>query len=200
MFLPAYSSLENENFDRSEFLEEGHLHFCVHCSSLSLCLWPPPPAQTLTPPPQLYHRSLSPLLSTSAPPPPIPPPPRSPLPPYPLLSHPLISTPPPITRLLASTFLLLKCCFTSTETVGLLGTGAQDVHLDFHTPPELCLPPNFLMTYQTRVRSYQQDAFLFGTSSVQHKSFAVFVRRALANSLSACGKTWRGVRAKQFLL
>ena len=31
----------------------------------------------------------------------------------------------------------LKCCFTSTETVGLLGSGAQDVHLDFHTPPEL---------------------------------------------------------------
>ena len=28
-------------------------------------------------------------------------------------------------------------CFTSTETVDLLGTGAQDVHLDFHTPPEL---------------------------------------------------------------
>ena len=33
--------------------------------------------------------------------------------------------------------LLLKCCFTSTETVSLLGTGAQDVHLDFHTAPEL---------------------------------------------------------------
>ena len=32
----------------------------------------------------------------------------------------------------------LKCCFTSAETVGLLGTGAQDVHLDFHTAPELC--------------------------------------------------------------
>ena len=31
-----------------------------------------------------------------------------------------------------------KCCFTSTGTVGLLGTGAQDVHLDFHTAPELC--------------------------------------------------------------
>ena len=27
----------------------------------------------------------------------------------------------------------MKCCFTSTETVGLLGTGAQDGHLDFHT-------------------------------------------------------------------
>ena len=34
-------------------------------------------------------------------------------------------------------FLLLKCCFTSTETVGLFGTGAQDGHLDFHTAPEL---------------------------------------------------------------
>ena len=32
---------------------------------------------------------------------------------------------------------LLQCCFTSTETVGLLGTGTQDVHLDFHTAPEL---------------------------------------------------------------
>ena len=30
-----------------------------------------------------------------------------------------------------------ECCFTSTETVGLLGTGAQDGHLDFHTVPEL---------------------------------------------------------------
>ena len=33
--------------------------------------------------------------------------------------------------------LLLKRCFTSTETAGLLGTGAQDSHLDFHTAPEL---------------------------------------------------------------
>ena len=31
----------------------------------------------------------------------------------------------------------VQCCFTSTETVGLLGTGAQDGHLDFHTAPEL---------------------------------------------------------------
>ena len=28
---------------------------------------------------------------------------------------------------------------TSTETVGLLGTGAQDGHLDFRTAPEFCL-------------------------------------------------------------
>ena len=40
-------------------------------------------------------------------------------------------------KVLLLLLLLLKCCFTSTETVGLLGTGAQDVHLDFHTPPEL---------------------------------------------------------------
>ena len=33
---------------------------------------------------------------------------------------------------------LVECCFTSTETgVGLLGTGAQGGHLDFHTAPEL---------------------------------------------------------------
>ena len=32
----------------------------------------------------------------------------------------------------------LKCYFTSTETGGLLGTGAQDGHLDFHTIPGLC--------------------------------------------------------------
>ena len=32
---------------------------------------------------------------------------------------------------------MVQCCFTSTEYVGLLGTGAQDGHLDFHTAPEL---------------------------------------------------------------
>ena len=31
--------------------------------------------------------------------------------------------------------LLLKCCFTSTETVGLLGTGAQYGHLDYPFDP-----------------------------------------------------------------
>ena len=36
-----------------------------------------------------------------------------------------------------SLLLLVECYFTSTETVGLLGTGAQDGHLDFHTAPEL---------------------------------------------------------------
>ena len=38
-----------------------------------------------------------------------------------------------------SPFILFQCCFTSTETVGLLGTGAQDGHLDFHTVPALSI-------------------------------------------------------------
>ena len=33
--------------------------------------------------------------------------------------------------------LLVESCFTATETVGLLGTEAQDGHFDFHTAPEL---------------------------------------------------------------
>ena len=32
---------------------------------------------------------------------------------------------------------LVECCFTSTETRGLLGTEAWDGHLHFHTAPEL---------------------------------------------------------------
>ena len=35
------------------------------------------------------------------------------------------------------TLVVVECCFTFTETVGFLGTGAQDGHLDFHTAPEL---------------------------------------------------------------
>ena len=31
---------------------------------------------------------------------------------------------------------LVECCFTSTETVDLLGKGTQDGHLDFHTASE----------------------------------------------------------------
>ena len=34
-----------------------------------------------------------------------------------------------------------KCCFTSTETIDLLRSGAQDGHLDFHTGPEFSSRP-----------------------------------------------------------
>ena len=33
----------------------------------------------------------------------------------------------------------LKCCITSTETISLLGKGAQDIHLDFHTARSVSL-------------------------------------------------------------
>ena len=41
------------------------------------------------------------------------------------------------TQLLSSEDTVLdECCFMSTETICLLGTGAQDGHLDFHIAPE----------------------------------------------------------------
>ena len=43
--------------------------------------------------------------------------------------------------------MLAECCFTSTETAGLLGTGAQDVHIDFHTAPELCADDVLLVEF-----------------------------------------------------
>ena len=43
----------------------------------------------------------------------------------------------------------VECCFTSTETVGLLGTGAQDGHLDFHTAPVDVKHHVYLLTYFT---------------------------------------------------
>ena len=34
---------------------------------------------------------------------------------------------------------VVEVLFTPTETVGLLGTEAQYVHLDFHIAPEVCM-------------------------------------------------------------
>ena len=66
----------------------------------------------------------------------------------------------------------LKFCFTSTETVGLLGTGAQDVHLDFYTAPELCLvcsATDLLYSQSVAWTSRLQDAHLW--RSVRVASF-----------------------------
>ena len=43
---------------------------------------------------------------------------------------------------------MLKCCFTSTETVGLLGTGAQDGHLDSHAALELSVTGMMMTGYK----------------------------------------------------
>ena len=51
---------------------------------------------------------------------------------------------------------LVECCFTSTETVGLFGTGAQDGHLDFHAAPER-LGQNSTMLYVHRNRRLIRD-------------------------------------------
>ena len=56
------------------------------------------------------------------------------------------------------TVLMLKCCFTATETVGLLGTGAQGGHLNFHTGPELCTFASLLI--MTVIMKYLQSANL----------------------------------------
>jgi len=45
----------------------------------------------------------------------------------------------PLFMLCMDLLLMAECCFTSIETIGLLGMGAQDGHLDFHTAPEISL-------------------------------------------------------------
>ena len=61
----------------------------------------------------------------------------------------------------------LKCCFTSTETVGLSGTGAQDSHLDFHTAPELChAPPTEKNNLSTKSHSLTQSIYQSGSQPI----------------------------------
>ena len=58
----------------------------------------------------------------------------------------------------------LKCCFTSTETVGLLGSGAPDVHLDFHTAPQLWCCCFFEVSIYSRESN--QILFIHGTYTI----------------------------------
>ena len=44
----------------------------------------------------------------------------------------------------------------STETVGLLGPGGQDGHLDFHTAPELCAAVDVDCFYTALFSALQQ--------------------------------------------
>ena len=87
---------------------------------------------------------------------------------------------------------MLKCCFTSTETVGLLRTGAQDGHLDFHTTPGLwemaptthvlILPDYSPHVQQAAFHSLQTFLRFMPASSSQHTYFyplrVVFFRHA----------------------
>ena len=55
----------------------------------------------------------------------------------------------------------VECCFTSTETVGLLGTGVQGDHLDFHTARELCIPSRECSSYIHRQTRYSRHRRIF---------------------------------------
>ena len=61
--------------------------------------------------------------------------------------------------------LLLKWCCTSTETVGLLGTGAEDVHLDFHAATELC---------SKQTKTQRLYLWLFVASRLRHIIYIYF--------------------------
>ena len=63
---------------------------------------------------------------------------------------------------------VLKCCFTSTETVGLLGTGAQDVHLDFHKAPELCMEVGREGDIYLSLHCHHQNDFCIKMGSVEN--------------------------------
>ena len=83
--------------------------------------------------------------------------------------------------------LLLKCCFRSTETVGLLGTGAQDVHLDFHTPPELSNFQCWLMGFRVLWRNQLQQRSEEGNRKpMLGACYNMFTQHALNRSLLLC--------------
>ena len=63
---------------------------------------------------------------------------------------------------------LVECCFTSTD-VGLLGMGAQDRCLDFHTAPELCAPKEFSDIYN--LWCMLQALFFFSEKKTRKKNY-----------------------------
>ena len=75
---------------------------------------------------------------------------------------------------------LVKCCFTSTETVGLLGTGAQDGHLDFHTAPELWIFVGWVLLYVHRNRRLIRDGSPGRPPRLSHSSWALNLRDHVA--------------------
>ena len=72
---------------------------------------------------------------------------------------------------------LLKSCFTSTETVRLLGMGAQDGHLDFHTAPEFS-GRYVASTVLLKLQALVYDIFLSTTAVF---SYSIGSRKLSAN-------------------
>ena len=59
---------------------------------------------------------------------------------------------------------MAEYCFMSTETVGLLGTGDQDGHLDFHTASELWVFSSFFCFFGL----WNLSDFLYSTVLSSH--------------------------------
>ena len=83
----------------------------------------------------------------------------------------------------------LKCCFTSTETIGLLGMGAQDVHHDFHTAPELCILSTSwsilcIMQLHIEIYIYMYSSFPHG-EWIAHVTIFCYLQRALQHAHSS---------------
>ena len=68
---------------------------------------------------------------------------------------------------------LVEWCFTSTETVGLLGTGAQDGHLHFHTAPDLCRRFWFIVALRPGNRMLIRDGNPGRPPRLSHSSWAL---------------------------
>ena len=101
-------------------------------------------------------------------------------------------------------FALVECCFTSTKTVGLLGTGAQDGYLDFHTAPGLwywrwflpthtCSHPSACAPSRTHVCHEMGAVCLVCVEGIDHR------QEATVNNLTCCFQQPRPVRTKYLL-
>ena len=64
---------------------------------------------------------------------------------------------------------LVECCFTSTETVDVLGTGAQNGHLDLHTAPEVWTTPFSVFFSHSRSISVHTSRVIIKCDSTKNK-------------------------------
>ena len=84
---------------------------------------------------------------------------------------------------------MVECCFTSTETVGSLGTGAQGGRLDFHTAPELCMEggrgrDKREITYLSPHCLHQTDTSIKMGSDERHFNVLLIVRDKVTRQCS----------------
>ena len=92
-------------------------------------------------------------------------------------------------------YLKFKCCCTSTETVGLLGTGAQDVHLNFHTAPELCVILHEWLAFYSVFFNIHRSGVLTGMAGATWNCChlgAFCVNHTIVHHVTSCKVTYIG--------